>query len=359
VTLDTSAAVVRAGGRSLVASRGGAMAQALELDGGRLIALPVDSRNPIVQVANIARLVDLIRCENVSLVHVRSRAPAFSAIAAARRAGVPVVATYHGVYSAKGPLKRWYNAVMTRADLTIANSRFTRDHLAKEHGLGPEQIALATEGVDVNRFDPARVSAEQIARLRTAWGAHDGAQLLLLAARLTGWKGQAVAIEALARLTSFPMARLILAGRAQTPGAAEALKAYAARSGVADRVVLVGSLEDMPAAYAAADLVLAPSILAESFGRGVVEAGAMGRVVLASPLGGPGETVLDGVTGWLVSPGDPEAWARAIAEALAAPAAERQRMGAAARAHVLANLSLEAMISETFAIYRQMLAAAV
>ena len=358
MTLDTAAAVVRAGGRALVASRGGPLAAALARGGGRLVPLPVDSRNPLVQAANVARLIDVIRRERVDLVHVRSRAPAFSAIPAARAAGVPVVATYHGVYSAKGPFKRWYNGVMTRADLTIANSRFTRDHVAREHGLSLDRIAVATEGVDTERFDPARVSAERISRLRTAWGADDGARVLLLAARLTGWKGQTLAIEAVARLKNVAHVRLVLAGKPEAPGAAEGLQALATRAGVSDRVVLVGAIEDMPAAYAAADLVLAPSTLPESFGRAVVEAGAMARVVLASPLGGPAETVLDGVTGRLVVPGDPAAWADAIAEALAAPAAERLSMGAAARAHVIASLSLQTMMTETFAIYRRLLATA-
>ena len=356
MTLDTAAAVARAGGRSLVASRGGALAEVLRKDGGLLFRLPVDSRNPLVQAVNIARLAGLIRRERVTLVHVRSRAPAFSAIPAARLAGVPVATTYHGVYSAGGPLKRWYNGVMTRGDLTIANSRFTRDHVAAEHGLGDDRLAVAPEGVDTDRFDPARVPAERIAALRSAWGADNGGPVLLLAARLTGWKGQATAIEALARLSDFPGARLVLAGKAEKPGAADGLLALAARAGVAGRVILAGEIEDMPAAYAAADLVLAPSTLAESFGRGVVEAGAMARVVLASPLGGPAETVIDGVTGRLVAPGDAKAWADALAETLARPETSRRRMGEAARERVTALYSLDAMMCETFAIYRRLLA---
>ena len=134
------------------------------------------------------------------------------------------------------------------------------------------------------------------------------------------------------------------------------LQALARRAGVEGRVVFAGPVEDMAAAYAAADLVLAPSTLAESFGRGVVEAGAMGRVVLATPLGGPGETIIDGVTGWLVAPGDARALSDAIARALAAPAAERARMGAAARAHVAGHYSLEAMTTRTFEVYRRLLA---
>jgi Glycosyltransferase Family 4 len=127
--VDVSRAVVKAGGRSLIASRGGRMAARLAAEGGRLIEMPVHSKNPLTMAANTARLAALIRREGVSLVHARSRAPAFAALAAARVTATPFVATYHGVYKAKSPLKRWYNAIMTRGDLVIANSDYTRDHI--------------------------------------------------------------------------------------------------------------------------------------------------------------------------------------------------------------------------------------
>ena len=113
-TLDIARAVVAAGGRALVASRGGRMAARLQADGGQLFAMPADSKNPLTMLANAIRLAGLIRRERVSLVHARSRAPAFSALLAARVTGTPFVATYHGVYKAGGALKRWYNSVMTR-----------------------------------------------------------------------------------------------------------------------------------------------------------------------------------------------------------------------------------------------------
>ncbi|HLZ85379.1 MAG TPA: glycosyltransferase family 4 protein, partial [Caulobacteraceae bacterium] len=190
-----------------------------------------------------------------------------------------------------------------------------------------------------------------------AWGLDpsDSRPLLLLAARLTGWKGQGVAIQALARLAGASGAQLVLAGRAEKPGHAEALRAAAARAGVGDRVRLVGPVDDMPAAYALADLVLAPSTLPESFGRGVAEAGAMQRPVLASPLGGPADTIVDGETGWLVPPGGPYAWAGAIASALATPLEDRRRMGRAARARVLQCFSSDAMAAATFQVYRRLL----
>jgi glycosyltransferase involved in cell wall biosynthesis len=356
VTLDTALAVAQAGGGSLVGSWGGRLEGALSHGEAELIRLPVHGRDPLTLAANADRLRRVIAARGVSLVHVRSRAPAFSAIWAARRARVPVVATYHGIYQGRTPWKRWYNAVMTRGDLTIANSNFTRDHIISEHGLTPERVVVVPEGIDTDRFDPAVITGERVAAVRRLWGLDpaDVRPLLLVAARLTGWKGQRVAIRALAHLADAPDALLILAGKAEKAGEAEALLAAAADAGVQERVRLVGPVDDMPAAYALADLVLAPSTLAESFGRGVAEAGAMARPVLASPLGGPAETILDRETGWLVPAGDAEAWAQAIAAALTTPSAVREGMGRGARTRVLQTYSLRAMISATFAVYRRL-----
>ncbi len=359
VTLDTARAVIAEGGRALVASSGGRLERELAVAGGELARLPMQTRNPVVMADNARRLARLIRDERVSLVHVRSRAPAFSAIWAARAAGIPVVATYHGIYQARSPLKRWYNAVMTRGDLTIANSTFTRDHIVAEHGLGSDQIAVAPEGIDTDIFDQDRVSPERMAVVRAAWKLDTGRQgpILLVAARLTGWKGQRVMIEAMSRLEHAPGALLVLAGKEEKAGEAAALRAAAERAEVRERVRIVGAVDDMPAAYALADLVVAPSTLPESFGRGVAEAGAMARPVLASPLGGPAETIVHDRTGWLVPAGDVGAWVRAVDAALALGPDARARIGRAARDRVTEHYSLRAMAAATFAIYRRVLAA--
>lgn len=354
VTLDTARGIVSAGGRSLVATDGGVMESELIAGGSELVRLPVHSRNPIVMAANVPRLADIIRRERVSVVHVRSRAPAFSAMAAARLTGVPVVATYHGVYAARSGPKRWYNSIMTRGDLTIANSRFTRDHVLHEHKIEESRLVVAPEGVDTDRFDPARVSAERVAAIREAWGLSpdDTRPILLLAARLTGWKGQRVMVEAMSLLRGEADPLLILAGRAERPGEVDALRGLAQRLGVTRRVRIVGPVADMPAAFAAADLVVAPSTAPESFGRGVVEAAAMERPVLASPLGAPAETIVDGETGWLAPAGDAGAWAAAVDRALAQGPDVFERMGKAGRTRALALYSVERMNEAAFAIYR-------
>jgi glycosyltransferase involved in cell wall biosynthesis len=356
-TLDLAAAVVRAGRRSLVATRGGRMESALEASGTQLVRLPSHSRNPLVMAANAARLAGIIRREKVSLVHVRSRAPAFSALSAARATGVPMVATYHGIYKANSGLKRWYNAIMTRGDVVIANSRYTAAHIAAEHGLAPGKIALVPEGVDTALFDRARVSPQRLAAVSAAWGIsqRERRSIALLPARMSPLKGHGLIIEALAGLAAREGMLLIMAGAGGRSEYLLGLDAAAAVAGLGEQVRRVGPCDDMPAAYAAADLALAPSVAPESFGRTVVEAGAMGVPVIASAFGGPAETISDGVTGWLAAPGDAAAWGRALEGFLATDEEARAAMGRAARERVQCLYSLTAMCESTFEVYRRVL----
>jgi glycosyltransferase involved in cell wall biosynthesis len=360
LTVDLASAVAAAGRRSLVASRGGPLEAALLAGGAEFFRLPVHAKDPITVARNAARLVGLIRREGVSLVHVHSRAPAFSALWAARSLGVPVVATYHGIYPARSALKRRYNAVMTRGDRVIANSTFTRDRVIAEHFLPEGQVAVVPEGIDTQVFDPAAVGADRMSALRAAWGLANGGKsrrVILIAARLTSLKGQQIVIEALGSMKGREDAVLILAGGAGSIRSVRAIEAAAAVAGLADQVRFVGPCDDMPAAYALADLVAAPSTIAESFGRTVVEAGAMERPVLASALGGPMESVVEGVTGWLVPPGDVDAWTLAVRTALDQPAEVLASMGIAARERVKRHYSLVAMREATFAVYAQVLEA--
>ncbi len=358
-TLDMAEAVSVAGGTPLVASAGGRLEDELVQRGGRLVRLPVDTKNPLVAWRNAARLTEIIRSERVDLVHVRSRAPAFSAIAAARRTGIPVVTTYHGVYNAKSGLKRWYNGVMTRGDLTIANSEFTRDHLIAEHGVDPAKVVAIPRGVDLRRFSPDSVSPERVMAMRDAWGigADEARPVLLLAGRLTRWKGQTLAIEALARLKAQGReAILILAGDDQGRHDYTAeLKAQAVAAGLGDAVRFPGHLSDMPAAYLAADLALSTSLEPEAFGRTAVEPMAMGRPVLAAAHGASTETILENQTGWLVTPGDPAAWAAALAEALDGGRDLWAMMGQTGRIRVEALYSLDVMTARTLDVYARLL----
>lgn len=359
-TLDMAQAVVASGGRALVASAGGRLEDELAERGGELVRLPLNAKNPLTLWRNAARLERVIRREGVSLVHVRSRAPAFSALQAARRTGVPLVTTYHGVYGARGPLKRWYNAVMTRGDLVIANSEFTREHILKAHGTDPAKVVAIPRGVDLSRFDPAAVSRERVDAVRTAWGldAAERRPIVLLAGRLTRWKGQALLIEA-ARLMSSgggPAFLLVLAGDDQGRHAyRQELEALIAATGLAGTVRIVGHCADMPAAYLACDIACAPSLQPEAFGRTAVEPQVMGRPVLAADHGAVRETVVQGETGWRVTPGDAAAWAKALTAALSLGPEQRAVIGAQGRARATRLYGLTAMTDATLAVYARLL----
>jgi glycosyltransferase involved in cell wall biosynthesis len=363
-TIDVAHAVVAQGGKALVATKGGRMAARLEADGGRLAQMPAQSKNPLVMLGNAARLIDLIRREKVTLVHARSRAPAFSALWAAHATKVPFVATYHGVYNAKSDLKRWYNAVMTKGDLVIANSEYTRQHVIKEHGIAPEKVVAIPRGVDLSRFEPGIVPATRVEALRKAWGVAEGERRLkvLLAGRLTRWKGQGLLIEAMALLKARGENKilLLLVGDDQGRKSYRAeLEAAIAAAGLEDAVKLVGHCDDMPAAYLLADLAIAPSLEPEAFGRTAVEPQVMGRPVLASDHGATRETVAPGETGWLVKPGDAEAWAEALLRACEVGAAGRQTMGLAARTRARRLYSVDAMCEATLNVYASILGARV
>ena len=361
-TIDVANAVVRAGGKALVATRGGRMAARLEADGGRLAQMPVQTKNPLVMLGNAARLVDLIRKEKVSIVHARSRAPAFSALWAAQATKTPFVATYHGVYGAKNSVKRWYNAVMTRGDLVIANSDYTRDHVLAEHKLDPDKIVSIPRGIDLERFNPSWVTPERVQALREAWGveARDRRVKLLLAGRLTRIKGHLLIIEAARRMREDGVEDFLIlfAGDDQgRTGYREEVEAAIVAAGLSEHVRLVGHCDDMPAAYQICDIAMLPTTKPESFGRTAVEPQVMGKPVLASDHGGTTETVLHGETGWLVKVDDAEAWASAMAKAIEMGPARLAAMGQAAANRARRLYSVDAMCEATLDAYAQVLAA--
>jgi glycosyltransferase involved in cell wall biosynthesis len=355
-TLDIAAAVQADGGRALVASMGGRMEKGLASSGAVLHRMKVHSKNPLVILGNAVRLARLIRQEKVTLVHVRSRAPAFSAWLAARVAGIPLVATYHGVYNAKSSLKRWYNGVMTRGRLVIANSEYTRSHVIAQHGIDPARVIAIPRGVDIERFDPDAISPERLHALTESWGIDPGDTRvkILLAGRLTRWKGQALAIAAAARLKQEGVDDfvLILAGDSQGRiGYLGELEAAIRTKQLEDNVRIVGHCADMPAAYALCDLSIAPSLDPEAFGRTAVEPQAMGRPVIAADHGATRETVVPGETGWLAAAGDTPAWTEAMAAAIKVGPKKRAAMGKAAMERARRLYSVGAMCAATLQVY--------
>ena len=355
-TLEVAEALVRAGFRALVASAGGRLVPEVEAVGARHVTLPLRAKDPLSLWRNAARLADLVRRERVAIVHARSRAPAWSARLAARRAGARWVTTYHGVYGEGFPGKRLYNAVMASGERVIAISRFVADHLVSRHNVDPNRVRIIPRGVDCRLFDPARVPPERIAALRAEWGVSPANPVVLLPGRLSRWKGQQVLIEALARLSRGDVVAVLAGDAGGGGGHALHLVRLAAKHAVADRVRFAGHVADMPAAYLAADVVVNASIAPEAFGRVVIEAQAMARPVIATAHGGAAETVENEATGLLVPPNDTAALACALERILAQPREARAALGARARDAVLARYTTERMTEATLAVYRELLA---
>ena len=356
-TLDISRALIGAGWRSLIVTGEAADGEQATAAGAQHAALPVSRRNPVQAPGAIRRFARLIAEEGVDLVHARSRWPAWLACYAARRAGRPFVTTFHGTYSTGWPGKRRYNAIMTRGARVIAISEFIAQHIAETYGVEPGRIRTIPRGVDLSAFDPARVDSGRIAALRDQWRVPVGQPIVMLPARLTGWKGHLALLDALARVEDSVCCLFVGTVEANRASYRARVERRITALGPAHSIQLTGPCRDMPAAYMLADVVVSPSLRPEAFGRVPVEAQAMGRRVIASAHGGARETVLDGETGWLVPPGDAAALADAIRQALGASEAERARMAAAGQAHVRANFTLDGMCSATLDVYRELLPA--
>lgn len=361
--IQVAARLVRHGHRAVVVSEGGRLVPHLEAAGAEHVAMPVASKNPLTILANARRLARLAGDHGADLLHVRSRAPAWSVLLAARAAGLPWIATYHSDYSARGRLKRLYNSGMVRGRAVIAVSEAVADSIRRHYPALPEdRIVVVHRGVDLTAFDPAAVTEGAVAALRRGWGADDDHPAVLLAGRMTARKGHRDALAALARLAR-PAPILVFAGDGQGSDYPELLAAEARRLGVAERVRFLGHVDPsaMAAVYRAADIALNISS-AEGFPRVALEAQAMGVPVIVSDIGptreavaAPPEVPLAEATGLRVPFADPESLAAAIARLAALPPEERRAIGARGAARVRSRWTAERMTGLTLGLYRAVL----
>jgi glycosyltransferase involved in cell wall biosynthesis len=359
-TVEMAEAITQAGGRAIVVSEGGRLEPALASVGGTLVAMKVGSKNPLIIRKNTRLIEDLIEADSVSLIHARSRAPAWSAYVAAKKTGTPFVTTYHGAYSGTTGLKKRYNSVMARGDLVIANSEWTADHVQSVHETPRDKIVTIPRGVDLAAFDPDHISRERVEKIRTAWeiAPEDTRLRLVLPGRLTSWKGQGLAIDALGTLDAGERAALHLI----LPGDAQGRQKYVTE--LEDKIIahqlggtvsIVGHTEDMPAAYAFADIILAPSTRPEAFGRVAAEASAMAKPVIVADHGGQRETVIEGITGTRAEPGSVGALTACIRTLINLPSEARTEMGLAGQKHVRKNYSKKQLQTATLGVYARLL----
>jgi glycosyltransferase involved in cell wall biosynthesis len=362
-TVDVAQALTAAGRTALVASAGGPMVRELERAGAIHVTLPLAAKTPWAIRRNADALAALIRERGVSLVHARSRAPAWSAKRACAMTGTPFVTTFHGFYDV-GPfgLKKRYNRVMADGVRVIAISQAIADHLRHEYAVEEARIRVIHRGIDFAIFDPDRVSPQRLIQVTQKLRLTETIPTVMLPGRLTAWKGHHVLVDALAELKTrhdVPELRCLMVGHDQGRSAyAESIAERAAARGVADWVHVVQDCNDLPAAYLASDVVVSASTKPEAFGRVVAEAQAMGRPVVAPAHGAAGEIILPGVTGWLFTPGDPVSLADALHRALALTEAARASLARTAMARVRAHFDKAEMCAKTMAVYDEVLAAA-
>jgi len=360
-TIDIAEALASLGARALVATEGGRLVGELQAKGGEWLPFPAASKNPLRMAINARALATLIRRQKVDVVHARSRAPAWVGLAATRLVTTPFLTTYHGSYSGQSPPKVLYNSVMARGDVVIANSEYTAELIRRQHPFAAGRIRVIPRGTDLAAFHPSAVEPARVLALRESWGVGPHERIILHPARLTGWKGHRVLIEA-ARLMADEGVRdvvILLAGDAQgRESYVRELDALIAERGVSGLVRRVGHVVDMPAAMTAAAAVAIPSIEPEAFGRAAVEAQAIGAPAVVSDLGAVPETVLappdvpaEARTGWRVPPGDAPALAEALTQALALRPSARDALAQRARNHVEAHFSLAQMVEKTLDIY--------
>lgn len=353
--IDVAAAIVQAGGEAYVATSGGRWMSEVIRGGGTVLQLPLKSKNPFVIWQNAKMLEKIIRDYRIDLVHARSRAPAWSGYLAAKKAGVPFMTTFHAAYKFSGGLKKKYNSVMAKGARIIAISEYIAQHIIDHYHVDPNIIRIVFRGVPLERFHPQMVHAERMVKLAREWQLPEDKALILMPSRLTRIKGHHVLIEALAKMQRRDFFCVICGASPDNDYYQQELSDLIAGHGLGENVRIVPFCADVPAAMRLAQLVVAPSLVPEGFGRMPVEAQAMGTPVVASAIGGHKEIIIDGVTGFLVPPDDADAMAEAMDRALSMSPVERVAMANNAMQFVVQNFSNDQMMQQTLDVYSELL----
>ncbi len=358
-TIDIAQAIINAGATAIVVSNGGRQVEALQKMGAIHVQLPVHSKNPLSIWQNNFALQQLIRKHKVSLVHARSRAPAWSALAACKATNTKFVTTFHGLYGLQPPfanLRKRYNAIMTRGEKVIAVSNFIAEHIWRNYDVGDNVVRVIHRGVDLDKFNPANIAEANIGRLLQEWKLVEvDKPILFMPARFTRWKGQDMVLRALHALPHRDFFCIFSGDADKHPKYYQELQQLTVQLDLGANVRFVPATNAMPEAYALCELVLCPSQKPEAFGRVAAEAGAMAKLVIATNHGGACETILHGSTGWLVPSDDFTAITSAINEALSMSDERKSEMRYLAETNVINNFSLQAMQQKTLDIYGEIL----
>lgn len=355
-TIEIASELQKRGIENYVASEGGRMEYNLERIKVKHFTLPLKTKNIFKMYLNSLRLARIIKKYGVTIVHARSRAPAWSAYWAAKRCGVHFVTTFHGTYGL-GPwgIKKFYNKIMTYGERVIAISNHIKQHILKNYKTDESKIRLIHRCVNMENFNVETTSAERMIKYLEDNNIPEDKPIVTLIGRLTNWKGQKLLIEALHLIDNEDFFCVIIGDDQGRKKYSSELRKMIANYNMTDRFLFIRNVKDIPAAMMVSDVVLSTSIEPEAFGRIAIEGQAMGRVVVASNIGGSVETVIDGVTGRLYESTSAKALAEAIEWALHLSTEEREKIGAAGIKNVKEHFTKQIMCDKTIEVYKELI----
>ena len=340
--------------KNYVASQGGRMEYQLDRLKVKHFKLPLKSKNPITILKNANKLAKIIKKEGINVVHARSRAPAWSAYLAAKKAKVHFVTTFHGTYGL-GPcgIKKVYNKVMTFGEKVIVISSHIKRHVMEHYGIAEEKTAFIHRCVDVEKFNPASVTPERLKTMIEQYDLPTDKKIILLIGRLTRWKGQELLIDALQKIKKRDDFHCIFTGDDQgrtdyTAGLIQKIKDY----NMNGRFTFIKHTDDVPALMKACDIVVSASIEPEAFGRIAAEGEAMGKIVIASNIGGSLDNLKNNITGFHFESGNALDLSKKITKALDLDDKTRAEIASSAQNYIKENFTKQIMCDKTLEVYQ-------
>ena len=347
---------------SYIVTSGGELLKFIDRKKVKVIKLPVHSKNPFLMLFNSIALIFIILLNNISIVHARSRAPAWSCLFATKITRRKFVTTFHGTYNFKNSIKKFYNSVMVRSDLIIAGSNFIFSHINQNY---PKYLALKKKflvifrGINVDYFDSSTTLDSEENRLISEWKVNKNKKMILMPGRLTAWKGQETFIEALNLVNKelgYESFNAIILGSDQGRDIyTKKIKRLAEQYRLTSQLKFIEHCKNMPLAYKISDIVVSASVEPEAFGRVAVEAQSMEKPIIASDIGGSNETITDNVTGFLFQSGNAEALSKKIIEALQLDESRLKSIGIEGRKNIIKKFNVEKMCFSTYSEYKKLL----
>ena len=347
---------------SFIVTSGGKLLKFIDTKKVKLIKLPVQSKNPILILFNAIALVFIILFHNISVVHARSRAPAWSCLIATKLTRRKFVTTFHGTYNFKNSIKKFYNSIMVRSNLIIAGSNFIFLHInnnySKYMGL-KKKFLVIFRGINVDYFDPSTILEKEESKLLEDWGLDKNKKIILMPGRLTRWKGQELFIEALnlvnKKLGHESFYVVILGSDQGRDVYTKKIKRLVEQYRLTRQLKFIEHCTNMPIAYKVSDLVVSASVEPEAFGRVAVEAQSMEKPIIASDIGGSNETIVNNKTGFLFESGNVQSLSKKIIEVLNLDKSMLKSIGIEGRKNIIKKFNVEKMCFSTYSEYKKLL----